>query len=39
LCARRPTTLADLTDVWGIGEEKRRKFGAEILAVIAECTD
>jgi ATP-dependent DNA helicase RecQ len=39
LCARRPSTQEDLTDVWGIGEEKRRKFGAEILAVIAGCTD
>jgi ATP-dependent DNA helicase RecQ len=39
LCARRPSTQEDLAAVWGIGEEKRRKFGAEILAVIAGCTE
>jgi ATP-dependent DNA helicase RecQ len=39
LCTRRPSTPEELADVWGIGEEKRRKFGAEILAVIAGCTE
>jgi ATP-dependent DNA helicase RecQ len=39
LCLRRPSTLEDLAGVWGIGEEKRRKFGAEILAVIAGCAE
>jgi ATP-dependent DNA helicase RecQ len=39
LCARRPSTQADLTAVWGIGEEKQRKFGAELIAVIAEFAE
>ncbi|HEX3447042.1 MAG TPA: HRDC domain-containing protein, partial [Isosphaeraceae bacterium] len=39
LCMRRPSTQDDLAGVWGIGEEKRRKFGAEILAVIAGCAE
>ena len=39
LCVRRPSTQDELAAVWGIGEEKRRKFGAEILAVIAGCTE
>jgi ATP-dependent DNA helicase RecQ len=38
LCNRRPTTLQDLVTIWGIGEQKRRTFGAEILALIASCT-
>jgi ATP-dependent DNA helicase RecQ len=37
LCARRPATPADLVAIWGIGEQKRRTFGAEILALIASC--
>ena len=39
LCLRRPSTQEDLAGVWGIGEEKRRKFGAELLAVIAGCAE
>ena len=35
LCARRPSTANDLLAIWGIGEQKRRAFGAEILALIA----
>jgi len=35
LCARRPSTPEDLVTIWGIGEQKRRTFGAEILAMIA----
>ncbi|MFI5460757.1 MAG: RecQ family ATP-dependent DNA helicase [Isosphaerales bacterium] len=38
LCARRPVTPEDLVTIWGIGEQKRRTFGAEILALIASCT-
>ncbi len=25
--------------IWGIGEQKRRSFGAELLALIASYTD
>jgi len=35
LCARRPAKPEDLAAIWGIGEQKRRTFGAEILALIA----
>ena len=24
--------------IWGFGEQRRRKFGTEILALIASCT-
>ena len=35
LCVRRPATPEDLVTIWGIGEQKRRTFGAEIrFAVI-----
>jgi ATP-dependent DNA helicase RecQ len=37
LCARRPSTPEELLTVWGFGEQKRRTFGAEILAVIASA--
>jgi ATP-dependent DNA helicase RecQ len=35
LCDRRPATEHELATVWGIGEQKRRTFGAELLAIIA----
>jgi ATP-dependent DNA helicase RecQ len=35
LCARRPTTAGELLSIWGIGGQKQRIFGAEILALIA----
>jgi ATP-dependent DNA helicase RecQ len=35
LCLRRPRTADELIAIWGIGEQKRRVFGAEILALIA----
>jgi ATP-dependent DNA helicase RecQ len=35
LCARRPKCEEDLLTIWGIGEQKRVKFGAEILAIVA----
>jgi ATP-dependent DNA helicase RecQ len=35
LCDRRPSTMHDLATIWGIGEQKRRNFGAELLAIIA----
>ena len=36
LVERRPATEEDLLDIWGIGEQKRRLFGTELLRVIAE---
>jgi len=38
LCARLPTTPLELLSVWGIGEQKQRIFGAELLALIAAST-
>jgi len=38
LCNRRPASLGDLVTIWGIGDQKCRMFGAEILALIASCT-
>jgi ATP-dependent DNA helicase RecQ len=35
LCMRRPATPAELLTIWGFGEQKRRTFGDEILAIIA----
>ncbi len=35
LSVRRPSTPEDLVTIWGIGEQKRRTFGAELLALIA----
>ncbi len=35
LCIRRPATPAELLTIWGFGEQKRRTFGDEILAIIA----
>jgi ATP-dependent DNA helicase RecQ len=34
LCARQPTKADDLVSVWGIGEQKSKLFGAELLAII-----
>jgi ATP-dependent DNA helicase RecQ len=34
LCRLRPRTPEQLLGIWGIGEQKRRLFGDEILAVI-----
>jgi len=39
LCQRRPTTREDLLTIWGIGDQKHRLFGIEILALIASCTE
>ncbi len=35
LCQRRPATAIELLAIWGIGEQKQRIFGAEILALVA----
>ncbi|OGR90609.1 MAG: hypothetical protein A2992_00135 [Elusimicrobia bacterium RIFCSPLOWO2_01_FULL_59_12] len=34
LCRKRPQTSGDLLTIWGIGEQKRRVFGSEILSII-----
>jgi ATP-dependent DNA helicase RecQ len=39
LARRRPSTLAELLDVHGIGEHKRNEYGAEVLAEIAAHCD
>ncbi len=35
LCESRPTTPGELLAVWGMGEQKCRKFGDEILKLVA----
>jgi ATP-dependent DNA helicase RecQ len=37
LCERRPATPQELGTIWGIGDQKQRAFGAEILRLIASC--
>ena len=39
LSARRPATSGELLSIWGIGEQKQRIFGAELLALIAAARD
>jgi ATP-dependent DNA helicase RecQ len=39
LCRRRPTTLAGLRQVAGIGERKAEVYGAEILQVLRDFND
>jgi ATP-dependent DNA helicase RecQ len=39
LCARRPTTAVELLSIWGIGEQKQRLFGAELLELIASSNE
>jgi ATP-dependent DNA helicase RecQ len=34
LCLKRPSTPEQLLSIWGIGEQKRRLFGEEILSLI-----
>jgi ATP-dependent DNA helicase RecQ len=35
LCARRPGTPNELLSIWGIGDQKQRMFGDELLTLIA----
>ena len=35
ICRQRPTSIADLLEVPGIGERKAERFGARILALVA----
>jgi ATP-dependent DNA helicase RecQ len=34
LCRARPTSPEELLSIWGIGEQKRRLFGGELLAIL-----
>ena len=36
LAQRRPTSLADLSDVVGVGQKKREAYGPQVLAVLAD---
>ena len=36
LCQERPSSAGEMLTIWGIGEAKQRKFGAELLALIAQ---
>ncbi len=38
LCQKRPAQSEELLSIWGIGEQKCRVFGAEILAVIKQAS-
>lgn len=38
LCLRRPATPEQLLSIWGIGEQKRRLFGEEILSIIRDSS-
>ena len=39
LAARRPQTLPELQTVHGISEEKSNRYGAELLALLAEAEE
>ena len=39
LCAKRPGTEEELLTIWGIGEQKRQRFGKDLLAVISQHVD
>jgi ATP-dependent DNA helicase RecQ len=39
LASRRPKNEAELLKVWGIAEQKRRLFGADLLALIQKFSD
>lgn len=36
LCARSPHRVEELLGIWGIGEQKRRLFGRELMSLIQE---
>ncbi len=35
LASAKPSTMAQLSSVWGMGEQKCKRFGREILAIVA----
>jgi superfamily II DNA helicase RecQ len=35
LCEARPRSEAELLDIWGLGEERVRKYGADLLALLS----
>jgi ATP-dependent DNA helicase RecQ len=37
LCEARPRNEAQLLAIWGLGEERVRKYGADLLALLAEA--
>lgn len=39
LCEKRPAHAGELLGIWGIGEQKRRVFGAELLEIIASISE
>jgi ATP-dependent DNA helicase RecQ len=39
LCVRRPASAVELLSIWGIGEQKQRLFGAELLDLIAASNE
>lgn len=36
LCAERPRSQTQLLDIWGLGDERIRKYGADLLALIRD---
>jgi len=37
LCSERPKTEAELLDIWGLGEERVRKYGSDLLTLLAQA--
>ena len=35
LCAERPRSNAELLSIWGLGEERVKKYGADLLELVA----
>jgi ATP-dependent DNA helicase RecQ len=38
LCSERPTSGAQLLEIWGLGEERVKKYGADLLALLASAS-
>jgi superfamily II DNA helicase RecQ len=36
LCSDRPRSEAELLAIWGLGEERVRKYGADLLALVSQ---
>jgi ATP-dependent DNA helicase RecQ len=37
LCSARPQTEAQLLEIWGLGEERVRKYGSDLLSLLAQA--
>jgi ATP-dependent DNA helicase RecQ len=37
LCSTRPATEAQLLEIWGLGEERVRKYGSDLLSLLAQA--